>query len=59
MALKRRLTFQLPSSDNNYRGIISRKVVAPEQTELTESAAAVDDTRRHYLRLYRGVLKNE
>jgi hypothetical protein len=52
MAQRRRLTFQPPSSDNRYRGIISREVVTSEQT-------AVDDTRRHYLRLYRGVLKSE
>lgn len=58
MAQNRQLTFQFPSPENHYRGIIFREVVAARQTGLSESTL-VDDTRRHYLRLYRGVLKSE
>ncbi len=58
MALNRRLTFQLPSEDNQFRGIVSRKPAAQTQPVLSESIPD-EDTRRHLLRLYRGILKKE
>ena len=57
MAQSRRLTFQFPARCNQYRGIISRELVSQNHSEQSELTA--EETRRHYLRLYRGVLKTE
>ncbi|MFA6929589.1 MAG: hypothetical protein WCT05_04625 [Lentisphaeria bacterium] len=61
MALKRRLTFQLPSRNNQYRGLLFREVqnpVLPGSVALPASET-LENTRRNFLRLYRGVLKQE